>query len=254
MTVAKPDPDLSDTVFDLGGWQVEPRLNRISNGGVSAHLEPKTMAVLLCLAEHAGDVVSRQVIVDQVWATEFISDSTLTHAVADLRRAFADDPKAPRFIETIPKRGYRLVANVGESGSGGTPPSFLADHIGRTLAVVVGPRALISRRALEGVGERFLIFGEQEIPLIGSVFVFGRDADTEIRIVAPEVSRRHAKLEIGNHGAIISDLGSKNGTLVNDQIINQPTALSSGDVIGVGRLSMTFCHISNDPTRTAADA
>ncbi len=75
------------------------------------------MDVLVCLAERAGEVVTRQEIVDRVWATEFISDNTLTHAVTELRNALGDDARNPSFIETIHRRGYRLIAPVEPSVS-----------------------------------------------------------------------------------------------------------------------------------------
>jgi hypothetical protein len=73
------------------------------------------MDVLVCLAERAGEVVTRQEIVDRVWATEFISDNTLTHAVTELRNALGDDARNPSFIETIHRRGYRLIAPIEPS-------------------------------------------------------------------------------------------------------------------------------------------
>ena len=98
--------------FRLGDWLVEPSLNRISRGDSTIPLELKVMQVLVCLAENAGDLVSRQQLTDTVWATEFISDNTVTHAITELRNALGDDAKSPTFIETIHRRGYRLVAPV----------------------------------------------------------------------------------------------------------------------------------------------
>ncbi len=74
MTAETIDRRGARSPFSLEDWVVEPEANRISNGEISIHLEPKAMEVLLCLAEHAGVVVPRQIIVDQVWAAEFITD------------------------------------------------------------------------------------------------------------------------------------------------------------------------------------
>jgi len=103
--------------FRLGDWLVEPPLNRLSKGDTATQLELKVMDVLVCLAERAGEVVTRQEIIDKVWATEFISDNTLTHAVTELRNALGDDARNPSFIETIHRRGYRLIAAVEPSVS-----------------------------------------------------------------------------------------------------------------------------------------
>ena len=72
--------DLAGNPFRVGDWLVEPSLNRISRGDATIQLELKVMDVLVCLAERAGEVLTRQEIIDRVWATEFISDNTLTHA------------------------------------------------------------------------------------------------------------------------------------------------------------------------------
>ena len=80
--------------------------------GVSIQLELKAMDVLLCLVAHAGEVVSKDELLDAVWQTEFVSDNTLTNRIAELRKALGDDAQNPSYIETIRKRGYRLIAEV----------------------------------------------------------------------------------------------------------------------------------------------
>jgi WD40 repeat protein len=70
------------------------------------------MDVLMCLVDRAGDVVTRQEIIDVVWATEYIADNTLTHCITEIRNALGDDARNSSFIETIHRRGYRLIAPV----------------------------------------------------------------------------------------------------------------------------------------------
>jgi DNA-binding winged helix-turn-helix (wHTH) protein len=101
--------------FHVGDWLVEPRLNRISRGGDRVQLELRAMDVLLCLAHRAGEPVAKSEILDEVWQTEFVADNTLTRRIAQLREAFGDDARNPRYIQTIPKRGYRLIAEVTDS-------------------------------------------------------------------------------------------------------------------------------------------
>ena len=81
-------------------------------GDITIQLELRVLDVLVCLAGRAGELVTRQEIVDTVLATEFISDNTLTHAVTELRNALGDDARNPSFIETIHRKGYRLIAPV----------------------------------------------------------------------------------------------------------------------------------------------
>ncbi len=104
--------DFSRGPFRLGNWVVEPELNRMTCADDTTQIELKIMDVLVCLASHAGELVTRRQIIDAVWATEFITEKTLTRAVAELRRTLGDDARTPRFIETIHGRGYRLIAPV----------------------------------------------------------------------------------------------------------------------------------------------
>lgn len=100
-------------VFFLHQWRVDPSLRTVSGArGEVLHIEPKQMQVLLLLAEHRGQVVSKEKLLHTVWANTFVGDEVLSRAISELRRVLEDDPKAPRFIQTIPKAGYRLVAPV----------------------------------------------------------------------------------------------------------------------------------------------
>jgi len=70
------------------------------------------MRLLLCLAEHAGEVVSSDDLLSQVWSGVFVNQDSVYQAVASLRRLLGDDPKQPTYIETVPRLGYRMVATV----------------------------------------------------------------------------------------------------------------------------------------------
>jgi Tol biopolymer transport system component/DNA-binding winged helix-turn-helix (wHTH) protein len=98
--------------FVAGEWQISPSLNRISRGGEEVRLEPKVMQVLECLAATPGEVVSRDDLVARVWPGVFVTDDVLHRAIRELRRAFGDDTAKPAYVETIRKRGYRLIAPV----------------------------------------------------------------------------------------------------------------------------------------------
>jgi TolB-like protein/DNA-binding winged helix-turn-helix (wHTH) protein/Flp pilus assembly protein TadD len=98
--------------FNVGGWLAQPRLNSVSSAGESRRVEPKVMQVLVSLAEHAGEVVSKEDLIKAAWPETFVSDDVLLRSISELRRVFDDDPKDPRFIQTITKRGYRLIAKV----------------------------------------------------------------------------------------------------------------------------------------------
>ncbi len=106
-----------DGAFRVGDWRVEPQLNTIADSNRTTHLEPKVMKVLVYLAEHKDQVIGKERLIQAVWSDTFVTDDVLTHAVSELRRAFGDDAKAPRYIQTIPKGGYRLVAVLTRESS-----------------------------------------------------------------------------------------------------------------------------------------
>ena len=99
--------------FRLGPWKVEPLIGEISGpNGDSQHLEPKVMDVFVCLAEHANELVTREELLDTVWNGQVAADELLTGAISDLRHALQSGPDQHEYIETIPKRGYRLLGQV----------------------------------------------------------------------------------------------------------------------------------------------
>ena len=99
--------------FRLGPWQVEPPRGTITGpDGETRHLEPKVMEVLVILAGAPGALVTRDRLIDSVWGGQPGADQLLTHAVSLLRRALDDRRDRPAYIETVPKRGYRLIGEV----------------------------------------------------------------------------------------------------------------------------------------------
>jgi Tol biopolymer transport system component/DNA-binding winged helix-turn-helix (wHTH) protein len=98
--------------FYLGPWLVQPSLDRMSVEGRIVQVRPKVMDLLVYMAGSAGTVISKETLLNDVWGTEAISESALTRTITELRSAVRDDVDQPRFLENIPKRGYRLIAPV----------------------------------------------------------------------------------------------------------------------------------------------
>jgi len=96
----------------VGDWRVDVAAGTLSRAGEEARLEPKVMDVLVCLIEAEGAVVSKDDILDRVWPDAVVEEAALSRCVSELRRALGDDAKSPRYVETLPKRGYRLTAPV----------------------------------------------------------------------------------------------------------------------------------------------
>ncbi len=97
----------------IGEWWADGTTNEISRPGQTVRLEPKAMEVLMALAGRAGEAVSRERLLAEVWPGVVVGDEALTQSVIKLRRALGDRPRSPAYIETIAKRGYRLIAPVG---------------------------------------------------------------------------------------------------------------------------------------------
>src|ERR1700733_5476044 len=96
----------------IGAWYVNPTSGQISRDGETVRVEARTMRLLLCLAEHAGGVVSIDELLNQVWSGVIVTPDSVYQAVASLRRLLGDDAKEPAYIATVPRLGYRMVAKV----------------------------------------------------------------------------------------------------------------------------------------------
>ena len=214
--------------FRLGDWVVRPSLNRIERGAEVVRLEPKVMDLLVYLARHAGSVVPKNRLIDEVWRTEFIAESALTRAVGELRRALGERAREPRYLETITKRGYRVIAPVEYLGE--PPPEDHEQGIAIPCAVMLG---------------------EREILLAPGGNVIGRATDAVVRIDSTAVSRRHALISVGCDRVTLEDLGSKNGTRVWGRPVEDRIELRDGDRIAVGETLLIFRLLpSLAPTRT----
>jgi TolB-like protein/DNA-binding winged helix-turn-helix (wHTH) protein/Flp pilus assembly protein TadD len=107
------DPSASvPQTFQLADWKVDVASNRIRRGDAETKLETKMMAVLAYLADRRGEVVTRDALQHAIWNGRFVSYDVLTVCMNKLRKTLGDDPRQPRYIETIAKKGYRLIAEV----------------------------------------------------------------------------------------------------------------------------------------------
>ncbi len=98
----------------IGEFDFHPGAGELRRGDVACRLQPQTVALLLQLVEHAGEVLTREDLHKSLWKVDtFVGfDDGLNHAVARLREAFGDAARSPSYIETVPRRGYRLIAPV----------------------------------------------------------------------------------------------------------------------------------------------
>lgn len=102
----------SRTPLRIGEFVLDPSLNELARDQQRQRLPAKLVDLLLRLAAEPGAMVPRETLLEDVWERRLVNDEVLSRAIADLRQALGDEARAPRYIETVPKRGYRLVAPV----------------------------------------------------------------------------------------------------------------------------------------------
>lgn len=131
--------------FTLGRWTVHPARNLLESAEGDVVLEPRLMRLLVLLAATAGEVVPKEALLADVWSGLAASDESLARAISSLRRTLGDDPARPRYIETIRKKGYRLVAEVGVPAPGRRVRAY-------------GGIAVAAVAILAGVGAALVVF------------------------------------------------------------------------------------------------
>jgi DNA-binding winged helix-turn-helix (wHTH) protein len=201
----------------FGEFLLDPDSRRLLRAGAEVHLQPKTFELLDLLVRTRPKALSKQHIRGQLWPDTVVGEASLTVAVAELRAALGDDAKEPRFVRTVYGFGYSFAGEVDAEAvrAEGSP------------AAGTVPRVLWEKRV---------------IPLVEGENVLGRDGDVTVRIDAPGVSRRHARIRVAGTEATIEDLGSKNGTYVGDgdPPITAPTPLPDASRFRLGRVLLVF--------------
>jgi len=230
----------------IGDWLAQPALNRIERSDRVVHVRPKLMDILTLLAAHPAEVVAQDAIIEAVWARRFMAESVLTRCMAELREALGDDAATPRYIETITKRGYRLIAPVEWVGRpiAAPPPSIRPDAGPEPSLVEAGVRPGGLRPRLEPAPPCGVRWGERDIPLAEGANLIGRGPGSAVRVSSARVSREHARIVVSGGRAYLEDLGSKNGTYLSGRPVHARTELSDGDEILVGHdvLVFRFCY------------
>jgi DNA-binding winged helix-turn-helix (wHTH) protein len=177
------------------------------------HLAPKAFDLLATLIAARPKVLSKAVLQQELWPDTFVAEANLSNLVAEVRAALDDDARTPQFVRTAHGVGY---AFCGET------------------VVMPEPSAGVDRPPC------CLEWGRLRFPLALGDHVIGRDPDVEVRLDAPTVSRRHARLRVTDKGAVLEDFGSKNGTHRGDDRVTSPVRLADGDAIRIGSVLITF--------------
>ena len=180
--------------------------------GSQVHQAPKAFTLLLFLIHQRPSAVAKADLMSHLWPDTFVSDATLASLVADVREAIGDTGREARIIRTLHRFGYAFVADV-ELNSG--------DDVDRP---VLG----------------WLLGESWRLPLHAGEIVLGREGEGVVPLASGSVSRRHAALVMEGRSATVRDLGSKNGTFVDNVRVDEPIALRDGARVRLGTLVLTF--------------
>ena len=189
----------------------DPDSRQLWTNGKAVRLSPKAFDLLALLIEQRPRAVAKADIHERLWPGTFVSDSSLPSLVCEIRDAIADHRRQPRLLRTLHGFGYAFQA----------PPSA------EGAVVAAAPKG-------------WLIGPTGEVALSAGDNVLGREGHGVILLVSTAVSRRHAQIAIDQRGAVVEDLGSKNGTYVNDRRVDGPTPVVDGDQVRIGSLVFTF--------------
>ena len=179
-----------DCEFDSG------RRVLLRHGQPDAAFSPKAFQLLELLLDRRPEAVPKSELLEHLWAETFVSDASLHNLVAEVRAALGDEPRAARYIRTVPRYGYAFHGDA------------------RRLRPLTSPTLPLQVPALSPERREWLLAE-------GSNLV-GRDRDCAVRIDSPTLSRRHARIVVNGGEATLEDLGSKNGTHVNTHRVDAP--------------------------------
>lgn len=202
-------------VYRFGNFRVDESTRQLLSSEVELHLSPKAFELLRTLILHRPRAVSKTELQERLWPATFVQETNIAGLVAELRRALGDPPSNSQFVRTVHRFGYRFVADVAVDQE--------------------TPRPGAARPP-----SPHLVFEQRHILLMEGVNVIGRTPDATVQIDSPGVSRSHASILVHDGEATLEDLGSKNGTHLNDTGIVAPCPLADGDEIRLGAIRLTF--------------
>lgn len=140
----------------VGPWRASRMSGRLERPGQARDVEPKVMDLLFLLAAHRGQVVGRDDILAAVWPGVTVGEDALSRCVFKLRRALDDDPKAPRFVETVPKRGYRLIAEAEAPPRRRTRPLVYVGLVALLVLAAIAAALLTARAPRDSEADRLV--------------------------------------------------------------------------------------------------
>ena len=201
--------------YAFGAIRVDADARVISGTAGLVHLTRKAFYLLLLLLENRPNAVSKEQIYARVWPDTFVAESSVQFLIHEIRQAIDDPGGKQSWIRTIHGIGYSFC---GED---------LVTRMGAVASGVEHPAA-------------WLVSGSIRVPLREGENIVGRDTAELFQCEAPTISRRHARIVIIGESITLEDVGSKNGTWLEDERLTAPHVLADGDVVKLGSATFTF--------------
>ncbi len=111
----RADKPLTDNaVYDFGEFRLDTRERVLEMSGRPVPIAPKALDVLIVLVRNSGHIVKKEQLIREVWPDTFVEENNLAFNISVLRKLLGESSAAPRYIETVPKRGYRFIAELAE--------------------------------------------------------------------------------------------------------------------------------------------
>lgn len=205
----------------FGAVTLDSGARELLRAGEGVHLSPKAFDVLEILVARRPNVVSKDLLLAEVWPGKVVEEANLAMAVGEIRKALGDDSKSPALIVTVARRGYRFAAEA-EDLDAGAP----------------GRDELYPRW--------WLTWNDKALPLREGENIVGRHPASSIWINAASVSRTHARVVVSTTRVTIEDRDSRNGTFVNGNKITGPHPLVDGSEVTFGSERATFRQWSDE--------
>jgi DNA-binding winged helix-turn-helix (wHTH) protein len=206
----------------FGSFTLDSGARQLLKGRESVHLSPKAFDVLEILIARRPNVVSKELLLDEVWPGKVVEEANLAIAVGEVRKALGDDSKSPALVVTVSRRGYRFAADAED-----------LDHPASVEQKGLYPRW-------------WLTWHDTALPLREGENVIGRHPASAIWINAASVSRSHARITVSAARVTIVDLGSRNGTFVDGKQLTGEHHLLDGAEVTFGSERATFRQWSDD--------
>jgi DNA-binding winged helix-turn-helix (wHTH) protein len=197
----------------FGEFTVDTDSRQLWRSEAERRLSPKGFEFLCLLLENRPRALSKAELHERLWPSTFVSDSTLTSLVAEVRGALGESARNERYLRTVHRFGYAFNGAAIDLGG---------------------------QRSAEERVRCWIVWEFGQVALRDGEHLVGRDGDVAVWLESPTVSRHHARIRVVGTQATVEDLGSKNGTTLHGKRLTEPAALADGDEISVGSVIVKF--------------